>query len=241
MEKAKNFYFDISHYYTLNHHINVLKNVIKKEGIKGFLKRIKKHLYFKYKRVDFSPENIFDLEVKGDNREKASTYHAVLEKPFLEILEKIKEYEPDITKGAFLDYGSGKGFSLYKAYKFGFSEVIGVEFAPKLYQISMNNLKKLKVKNFKVYLEDAAHFSPPINVSLIFFYNPFNEEIMQKVHDKIVENRDKYTNSVYIAYHYPICKEIFDKSKYFEFLEEVYCSFSNEITRIYKLKDLQEA
>lgn len=235
MEKAKNFYFDISSYYSMEHHMKVFSNVIKKEGVKGLFKRAKKHLYFKYKGVDFSPENIFDLEVKGENKENASTYHAVLEKPFLEILQKVKDYEKDITKGAFLDYGSGKGFSLYMAYKFGFKEVIGVEFAPKLYKISIDNLKKLNVKNFKVYLEDASYFIPPKNTSLIFFYNPFNEEIMQKVYENIINQT--FENRVYIAYHYPICKDVFEKSKKIEFLEEITCSFSNEITRVYKLKN----
>ena len=234
MQKERNFYFDISHYYSLTHHLQVFKNVTKKEGLNGLLKRAKKHLYFKYKGVDFKPENIFDLEVKGENKEKASTYHAVLEKPFMEILKKVKEYESNITKGAFLDYGSGKGFSLYKAYQFGFKEVIGVEFAPKLYHISLNNLKKLGVKNFKVYLEDASNFSPPKNTSLIFFYNPFNEEIMQKVYKKII--KVKYDFDLYIAYHYPICKNVFENSEKIEFLEEIYCSFSNEITRLYRLK-----
>ncbi len=235
MEKTKNFYFDISSYYSIEHHIKVFSNVLKKEGIEGLFKRAKKHLYFKYKGVDFSPENIFDLEVKGENKENASTYHAVLEKPFLEILQRVKDYENNITKGAFLDYGSGKGFSLYMAYKFGFKEVIGVEFAPKLYKISIDNLKKLNVKNFKVYLEDASYFKPPKNTSLIFFYNPFNEEIMQKVYENIINQT--FENRVYIAYHYPICKDVFENSKKIEFLEEITCTFSNEITRIYRLKN----
>ncbi len=233
MDKENNFYFDISGYYTLNHHIEVFKNVIKKEGVSGLLKRTKKHLYFKYKDVNFSPENLFDLSVKGENREKGSTYHAVLEKPFLEILKKLKEYDPSILNGAFLDYGSGKGFSLYKASLFGFREVIGVEFAEKLYKISVENMNKLGIKNAKIYLEDASFFTPPSNTRVIFFYNPFNEEIMQKVINQIL--KQNFQKDLYIAYHYPICKELFEKNPNFTFLETLYCSFSNEITDIYLL------
>ena len=145
MNYTDNFYFDISDYYTLRHDIKVFFNVIKKDGVKGLLKRAKKHLYFRYKNVDFSPENLFDLSVKGENRQKGSTYHAVLEKPFIEILERIKEIDPNITEGNFLDYGSGKGFSLYKASQFGFLKVTGVEFAKRLVDISIKNLKNLNI------------------------------------------------------------------------------------------------
>ncbi len=238
MEKEDNFYFDISKYYTLNHHIEVFKTVAKKEGIRGLFKRVKKHLYFKYKKVDFSPENLFDLTVKGDNREKGSTYHAVLEKPFTEILQRLKEYDPSILEGAFLDYGSGKGFSLYKASLFGFREVIGVEFAEKLYKISLNNMKRLGIRNAKIFLEDASLFTPPSHTRVVFFYNPFNEEIMKEVINRLLEQTFK--KDLYIAYHYPICKELFEKNENFVFLETLYCSFSNEITDIYLLPEKRD-
>ena len=234
MEKENTFYFDISGYYTINHHLQVLKNVLKKEGISGILKRTKKHLYFKYKKVDFSPENLFTLSVKGENREKGSTYHAVLEKPFIEILKTIKQYDPNILNGIFLDYGSGKGFSLYKASLFGFKEVMGVEFAEKLYKISIENMKKLGIKNAKIYFEDASLFIPPPDTRVIFFYNPFNEEVMQKVIEKILQQH--FYNDLYIAYHYPICKKLFEENSRFTFLERLHCSFSNEITDIYLLQ-----
>jgi len=231
----KDFFVDVSHAKKRSFVFESAFRILKREGLLSLSKKIKKQIFYRYKGVDFSPENLYDLEVKGDKK-NASTCNHILEKSFDEILKKLKEYDPLILNGAFTDYGSGKGFTLLKASQFGFKEVTGIEFAEKLSHISKNNLKKLSIKNAKTIHLDASLFIPPKNTRVIFFHNPFNETVFNKVLENIISVKNDFENELYLVYHYPLCEEVFrQRENDFEFLERFVSPTSKEITNFYRL------
>ena len=72
-------------------------------------------------------------------------------------IKKIQKYDNKIFNSSFLDYGSGKGLTLYTDKKLGFKHVIGVKFLKSFSDISEVNVYKL-IKN----------------TTVIFLFNPFD-------------------------------------------------------------------
>jgi len=88
-------------------------------------------------------------------------------------INKIYSIDNKIFNGTFLDYGSGKGLTLYTAHKLKFNKIIGIEFMQEFYNISILNIKKLlpKQTNIKIIHNDASLYPPPhsLNISYILF------------------------------------------------------------------------
>jgi len=141
-----------------------------------------------------------------------------------------------LVKGYFLDYGSGKGLPMIIAQRRGFKKVIGVEFAKELCEVCIENMEKMKIKNYEVLNMDAADYIPPKEVTLIFLFNPFDEVVMGEVAKKIVSQKERYLYDVYIVYLNPTCNFIFAKDKEnFEFIKSLVFE-TGEIGNIFKLK-----
>ncbi len=86
-----------------------------------------------------------------------------------------------LNKNIFFDYGSGKGAAIIHAKKIGFKRAIGVEFAKELHEIAVENIKKMNLKDVDSFYADASAYILPSDVSVIYFYNPFDEIVMEKV------------------------------------------------------------
>jgi len=79
----------------------------------------------------------------------------------------------------FVDIGSGKGKAcLCAATEFGFTEVLGVEFAPHLIEIARANSRKLGLSQVSFVEADAAQFRLPEGRTLVFLFNPFDQTIL---------------------------------------------------------------
>ena len=187
---------DVSHANTLSYKINVLLSSLKRKGIKGTLDKILLYTYFYRSGVDFSSENLFDLTLVGEHKDHGTAYLQNSYEVSETIITEIEKIYPDVKKGAFLDYGSGKGLPMIIAQKRGFKRVIGVEFAKELYEISVLNMAKLGIKNFDMYNMDAADYVLDPDISLIALFNPFDAVVMKKVSDKIISQKDRFTQDV---------------------------------------------
>jgi predicted RNA methylase len=146
----------------LSRQINVIVNAYNEYGLLRFLDRIKIRFYFKLKQVDFSRVTLNNIEECVDNKEFGTMYSATTYHGLESSINKISKIDSKIFEGAFIDYGSGKGLTLYTAYKMKFNKVIGVEFMKELHDIANNNLSKL-LKNRKIITinKDAVEVPPP--------------------------------------------------------------------------------
>ncbi len=226
-----NFFVDIPNVKRFDYWVKISFVALKREGFFALIKKVIKRVYFYFLGVDFSPESLERYKI--ENIERASVCNHILDKSFDEIVDKLKDFDLDITKGVFLDYGSGKAFSLYKASKAGFREVIGVEFVENFVKVGRENLKKLSIKNAKIIHLDAVKFKPPLDTRVIFFHNPFDEIIFEKVLKNIEET--KFKTPPIIVYHYPICESVFEKRERFVLLEKFISPTSREISNFYRL------
>ena len=96
----------------------------------------------------------------------------------------------DHRRFTFIDYGSGKGKAMLLASAYPFKRIVGVEYSPILYEISVRNCRAYKSRwqrcnNLEPILADAINFVPPEESLVCHFFNPFDEQTMRVVLSKL--------------------------------------------------------
>ena len=129
----------------------------------------------------------------------------------------------------FIDYGCGKGRAVLLATDYPFKKIIGIEFAQELCVIAEQNIEMFlketrRPNNLEIMWVDAETFSLPDEDTVVFFYNPFAEEVMVKVLNKIEESRNKCPRKIFVIYAYPLLADLFKASGY---LKEIYAMKSD--------------
>jgi SAM-dependent methyltransferase len=92
----------------------------------------------------------------------------------------------DYSQYTFIDMGSGKGRVLFVAAEYPFRKVIGVEFSNALHDDALANLKRYKFPrrrcaDIEPVHVDARDFEFPNDNLVIYLFNPFGPEVMEKM------------------------------------------------------------
>jgi len=170
-------------------------------GIAPTLRKIGQRIFYKVKGVDFSTQNIYDLTRVGEHQEHGTALVSTSIDFLTQLLKDLESsMEKPLEKNVFVDYGSGKGAAIIHAKKLGFSKTIGVEFAKELHEKAVQNIKALNFKNVESLYADATTYVLPNDISVIYFFNPFDEVVMQKVIDNIMAQKSSFKNDVYVIY-----------------------------------------
>jgi len=110
----------------------------------------------------------------------------------------------DFSKIRLIDFGSGKGNVILMAQEFGIKEIIGVEFAEELVLLSKQRIKRIKnnnsFSNINIICSDASSFFIPDDSNVFFFYNPFSQNVFEKVLDNIEESLKRHYREIFILY-----------------------------------------
>jgi 16S rRNA G966 N2-methylase RsmD len=223
---------DMSHQNSIRYKVGEFFDSLKINGFTPTINKIAQQIFYKIKGIDFSTQNLHDLTLTGDYKEHGTALVSTSKDFFKRVMCDLEEIvSKDIKKEVFLDYGSGKGGAIIHARYAGFKKSIGIEFAKELHDKAVSNIKKLGLNNVESYYQDATEYLPPLDVSLIYLFNPFDEVVMEKVSKNILSQKDKYQNEVYIVYGNPSC-DVLDR--YFELLGERNHD-SGAVVRYYKL------
>ncbi|GAB4146459.1 MAG: class I SAM-dependent methyltransferase [Planctomycetaceae bacterium] len=119
----------------------------------------------------------------------------------------------DITPGedAFLDYGSGKGRIVSVAATYPFKRVLGVELLADLNDIARENIrraeKRLKCRDVEFIETDATKYELPGDITVLFLFNPFLNDVLKAVQHQIRKSLDRYPRRVQIVYMNPLENE----------------------------------
>lgn len=203
---------DMSHQNGIGYKLNVLFNSLRANGLLSTLRKMFQRVSLKMKGVDFSTQNIYDLTRTGDYKEHGTALVSSSEDFLAQLIKDLESaVETPLRKELFIDYGSGKGAAIIHAKKIGFKQTIGVEFAKELHETAVENIKKLKLENVESLYADATTYVPPKNVSVIYFFNPFDEVVMQKVIENILEHKASFENEVYVIYGNASCTVLKDR------------------------------
>lgn len=145
------------------------------------------------------------------------------------ISNKLLRTLPITENDSILDIGCGKGKMVNYFDELGFGKSDGLEFSEELVQCARNNMRLLD-KNNHIIHGDATGFDRYNNYNYFYFYNPFGEETMRLVIQKIEESCRKNPRRVTIIYFNPLCHEQIIESSYFH----LQCSDNNFYRRITK-------
>jgi SAM-dependent methyltransferase len=165
--------------------------------------------------------NLNKLTLAGENSDQNHHYQGASYYILFSIFEKL----PKETKNfPLIDYGCGKGRALFVAEQCGFTNLIGVDIAKELIDDANSNkavyVKKNKQSNIDFLFEDATKYLIPDNAHLFYFFNPFGEEVLQKVIDNIKKSVKQHPRKIYCIYLNPKYKAVFEENGFDVFYTE---------------------
>jgi SAM-dependent methyltransferase len=104
----------------------------------------------------------------------------------------------------FVDFGSGKGRTILLAARHPFRRVIGVEFSQQLHEVASENVRTAltadRSRDVELILADATQWKVPADATVLFFFNPFDGEILAKVCANIQQSLAEAPRKLTIIY-----------------------------------------
>jgi len=166
-----------------------------------------------------------DLAVGHANDRFIAGYAAIPPSRFRGAIEKWRASGPHhaIENYTFIDFGCGKGRAALLASEFPFREIIGVELNPDLAETACANTAvwtaagKAKC-SIRIVCGDALELEWPEGPCLAYLYNPFGEQVMQRLADKMSTHFSATPGDLEIVYQKPEQAAAFEKS-----FEMVWC------------------
>jgi len=160
-------------------------------------------------------------ELKQNKKNGTDISHATIYMPVsYDLLEMAFAHLPISQKKHFLDIGCGKGRALCVAGFEGYKKVTGIDFSAQLCSAANENITAVKENiasaEFTVIHCDASSYIIPSDVDCIFLFNPFDEFMMNKVVDHIIQSINNHPRKIDIIYVNPLYKELFIKKAFTE-------------------------
>lgn len=184
----------------------VLRN-IRKVGLVTTVRYITSDLVFdmKYQIDTINTAQLDTLQIDSQNKAVGNYYEGTNAYIFQKMISRVK-LEP--SQSTFVDFGSGKGKAMFMAAEFGFRKVIGVEFSIELVETCRRNLEIFRARSrskteFEILHMDASEYQIPPEADLLFFSNPFNEELTDKVIGNILRSHDQTPREVWVVHLHP--------------------------------------
>jgi SAM-dependent methyltransferase len=188
-----------------------LSDIWQREGVGGIWLRVRRYVSRRRKPDAFDQAHgtettlnvdMWDLGVQSPNLRTAVKYQPVN----VEVMRIGFESLPLETRSfPFIDIGCGKGRALIMAHEAGFRRLIGVDFSSELLAVAKKNLAKCKMQADLLH-SDAEEFQFPDEPCVVYFYNPFGEELMGRIARRIppssylIYANPKYRSTVFGDY-----------------------------------------
>lgn len=112
----------------------------------------------------------------------------------------------DYSAYIFVDFGSGKARVLLIAAEYGFRAVVGVELRRELHEQAILNVQTWRgasARNIQCLNMDARDYVFPDENLVLYFFNPFGDEIMQQVLSGLRSSLDRRSRDIVLVMVYP--------------------------------------
>lgn len=133
---------------------------------------------------------------------------------FYAVKEGLKKVPIAHNKIILLDIGCGNGSILNYAMLLHFKKAIGIELDNKAINKALINCNRLKEKGFETEFEiintDAVTYYIPEIVNVIYLFNPFGNQTMEKVVTNIINHAKKWQKEIYVIYNMPSYQQCFE-------------------------------
>jgi SAM-dependent methyltransferase len=142
------------------------------------------------------------LDTTSDNRGLGHQFVPTSVRSFNYIMELLPR---DVSGFSFVDVGSGKGRTLLLAARYPFRRIIGIEYAGSLAQVAVANVASyrgppLRCTEIESVCADATAVAYPRTPLVLYFFNPFEIEIFDKVFARILESYREAPRPILLIY-----------------------------------------
>ncbi len=122
----------------------------------------------------------------------------------------------DYSKYTFIDVGSGKGRVLFVAAEYPFRKVMGVEFSNALHDDAVANLKRYKFPkrrcaDIEPVHADAREFEFPNDNLVIYMFNPFGPEVMERMLANLERSLERNPRHVIVVMLWPDHSDVVER------------------------------
>jgi cyclopropane fatty-acyl-phospholipid synthase-like methyltransferase len=122
----------------------------------------------------------------------------------------------DYSKYTFIDVGSGKGRVLFVAAEYPFRKVMGVEFSNALHDDAVANLKRYKFPrrrctDIEPVHADAREFEFPNDNLVIYLFNPFGDEVMERMLENLERSLKRHPRHVIVVMLWPEHSDVVER------------------------------
>jgi SAM-dependent methyltransferase len=154
-------------------------------------------------------------------------YSAIAPSVFREACRRWRDTLPvaarRLTAYSFVDLGAGKGRALLLAAEMPFRKVIGVELNAKLARIAEQNVARWSRvarprSKIRVIQKDAAEFQWPRTPLLVFLYNPFACELVERLAAGLAAAASAGSGIADLLYSNPTCADALSRQGAFTLL-----------------------
>ena len=119
------------------------------------------------------------------------------------VLERLSESGFITKDDQLLDYGCGKGrVPAYFSDKTGCT-CLGIEYDNALYEAAVENAASIASGNITICHADAETFMIPYGINRCFFFNPFGEQVLRRVLDRIMDSYYAVPREILLFFYYP--------------------------------------
>ncbi len=165
---------------------------------------------------------IGSLDIESNNARYGVRYQP---SPHDLVTKVIQALPIDYSQFTFLDFGAGKGRVLLIAAQSPFAAVIGIEFSRELCKIASDNIRKISPEKktaicVECHYSDVTHYRLPETPLVCYFYNPFDQPVMQIVLDKLAASLKERSREIYIIYIHPEYRSLLDSNDYWKIIDE---------------------
>ena len=143
-------------------------------------------------------------EILSENR---SIHYAYEPTHYWHLKEMFKQY-PFNAEDHLVDMGCGKGRVVLISALMGCPRVTGIDISPKMIDIAIKNMNKLKAKHlnaltYKLICCDAQSLTIDDNYNKFFFFNPFHLKVFIHIINKIVSSLHNNNRKIVLFLYYP--------------------------------------
>jgi 16S rRNA G966 N2-methylase RsmD len=175
---------------------------VRSVGILGFLQELRSRVTTHYYERRLGVETAGTIKVRdlGFSNSDFREYEPI---GYRELYAALAKMPLDKSQSTFLDYGSGKGRAVITAATLPFRQIIGIEISERLLAIAQQNLASMRHRRchrIDLVHMDATQYAVPTEVNLIYFYNPFAGQVLQKVVDNIYASYQQAPREMYIVF-----------------------------------------
>jgi len=153
------------------------------------------------------------LTINTPNKRFGHAYHPVHRLSFDVAMAQLPERLEEFT---FVDYGAGRGRAMLLAAAYPFRRIVGLEFAAELHDDANMNIAQfprslMKCRDVECRLMDAVEFAPPNEKCVLFFNDPFDDELLKTVLARISTSYRAQPRRMYLVFVRPASAPSLDR------------------------------